>query len=107
MMTEQDAKTKWCPFARALYTDNNSYAGSSNRNPDGGITGADRCIGSACAVWQWVLAADRFRSSIPRDGWEHQSAEDSGEGRDMWLEPEAEWKARRTGYCGRAQRRTG
>ena len=40
-MTEEEAKTKWCPFAR-----------------NGGEAGCNRlqsteCLGSACMAWRW------------------------------------------------------
>jgi len=79
MHTEEEAKTKWCPFARTLEkadvhvradragtTDwlemNAAVAASVNREPWGYdehgnetvmISGRHRCIGSACMAWQW------------------------------------------------------
>lgn len=44
-MTEQDAKTKWCPFARCAPE-------GWNRDADGGRE-CGRCIGSACMAWRW------------------------------------------------------
>jgi len=46
-MTENEAKTKWCPFARAL-TLGISEIPTSNGTRD------FRCIGSACMAWQWM-----------------------------------------------------
>lgn len=63
-MTEDEAKTKWCPFARMLshiYSQDGAgrtFEGgySYNRSPDHGEgylpTGA-KCIGSACMAWRW------------------------------------------------------
>lgn len=48
-MTEDDAKTKWCPFARC------GEAGlpglSHNREYAGGVARNTFCIASACMAW--------------------------------------------------------
>lgn len=62
-MTEDEAETKWCPFARVITSvldlengRNIGYAGSHNRLPtENGIklpTHAS-CCGSACMAWRW------------------------------------------------------
>lgn len=60
-LTEKDAGTKWCPFARAgVYAGNGAVAVNRHVSDD---LGADRdrasydqtrCIGSACMAWRWV-----------------------------------------------------
>lgn len=51
-MTEDEAKTKWCPFVRVTasetewHTNRPSYA-------DIHQTPFDDCIGSACMAWRW------------------------------------------------------
>jgi hypothetical protein len=47
-MTEEQAKTKWCPFSRNFYNQ-----GPYNRTP-WGIDKASMCIGSECMAWRWV-----------------------------------------------------
>jgi hypothetical protein len=51
-MTEEEAKTKWCPFARVSMAWQSSI-GSANR----GLTEDEKplanCIGSACMAWRW------------------------------------------------------
>jgi len=62
-MTEDDAKAKWCPFARVLVESDesrdHSRIASANRLevrgegvPDAGWR-ATFCIASACMAWRW------------------------------------------------------
>lgn len=102
LLTETDAKRKWCPFA-ASNTDNTS------------------CIADSCAVWRWTPitnpsngaqrsrvadnpAAKTEQEAGPRPedcrGREFcPSAEDDPA---VWVEPEMEAYKRRLGYCGLA-----
>ncbi len=58
-MLEDEAKTKWCPFARVIQFDiddmptgNRLYtAATGEMNFDGPAL----CIGSACMAWRWNL----------------------------------------------------
>lgn len=54
-MTEDEAKTKWCPFVRAVLPGTTLPAGNRGVGPDGteGVKGA-RCIASACMAWRWT-----------------------------------------------------
>ena len=63
-MTEDQAKTKWCPFVRTGLT-----AGMAvNRHvADYGVYDETRCIGSGCMMWRaagktgWCgLASDQY-----------------------------------------------
>jgi hypothetical protein len=59
-MTEDEAKTKWCPFVRQIGTLRNSQSnevfatGSQNRGHQmGGALHNCMCIGSGCMAWRW------------------------------------------------------
>jgi hypothetical protein len=53
-MTEDEAKTKWCPHAVASHT---NPRGLTNWDADGNEIPAPRfqhnCIASACMAWRW------------------------------------------------------
>ena len=46
-MTEDQAKTKWCPFYRA------TEKGMDNRLSVRNGAGEACCIGAACMAWRW------------------------------------------------------
>lgn len=48
-MTEDEAKTKWCPFVRFADA---TTEGTFNRYADGCWPVNVNCIGSACMVWR-------------------------------------------------------
>lgn len=60
-MTEEEAKTKWCPFVRHADAGGGSFnRGSEANNPtnqgrvDGGWSCT--CIASACMAWQTIYS---------------------------------------------------
>ena len=63
-MTEDEAQTRWCPFARApLVTATGEIAIGAcvvNRRASGGPDAASLCIASACMAWRvsTVLRSD-------------------------------------------------
>ena len=94
LVTEKDAKTKWCPMVRAV------------------IDGQDRCMGRSCMFWRWnpgqtrgFLPVDDASAPRPKNvpkSWElYVSYDDRPDG---WHEPDAEFTARRLGFCGNAVR---
>lgn len=117
-MTEDEAKTKWCPFVRYLATFRNDAgkleaAGCFNRGgADSGLENA-RCIASECMAWQFNEIEYEDGEPLPfgmtpaDPGWE-KSGETwyagpgvTGERRQLWRKP-----LPRTGYCslaGKAQ----
>lgn len=64
-MTEDEAKNKWCPFARvASLDDDREDVSARNRwSRDGetkwGPVAGAACIGSACMAWQWEQEANQ------------------------------------------------
>jgi len=49
-MTEDEAKTKWCPHVRS-YDGNIDQPVTMNRDYDGEIFPQNNCIASDCAMW--------------------------------------------------------
>jgi hypothetical protein len=56
-MTEDEAKTKWCPMARIIDSD-----GSYNRESDGFVPSNVFCLASACMMWSWTLSAGYLKA---------------------------------------------
>ena len=77
--TEQDAKGRWCPFARVY----GSHASTVNRTTKGTIHQDTLCLGSACMAWTWA-------------GWKH-------DGKVHSREPHVSGgHAPAVGFCGMA-----
>jgi hypothetical protein len=62
-MTEDEAKTKWCPFARVVMASSKQAFNAGNRvaimHDSGAIEINENpthscCIASACMAWQWA-----------------------------------------------------
>jgi hypothetical protein len=61
MHTEQSAKERWCPFARAvgyLSDEEGLVDTASNRHPDPIIMDQVCCIASQCMAWRWARTID-------------------------------------------------
>jgi hypothetical protein len=121
MMTEEEAKTKWCPAVRVYRRtshDNVDYS-ETNRGEDTATPTAHNCIGSACMAWRWgqeyeyaetrlvkdndsaVARALGYMGRIvppPGDGWERC------EGWDQPKHADYRWRrrTRAVGRCGLA-----
>ena len=56
-MTQEEAKTKWCPMVRTGLVAGmavNHHAGSRlDAPPQGGVHDETRCVASACMMWRW------------------------------------------------------
>lgn len=82
MATEEEAKTRWCPLARASSSNDEGNGVSINRNgnkPDVECF----CIASACMAWRKV---------------DQTGVGPNGEKRDRDMDGRTRWVDR--GYCG-------
>lgn len=55
-MTEDEAKTKWCPMARSIPAHSDAAGNRWLTNDDGSLSefgGNNGCLGSACMTWRW------------------------------------------------------
>ena len=48
-MTEDEAKTKWCPHVRFVDCEDRLYDNRPSSMQNGAI-----CLGSACMAWRWI-----------------------------------------------------
>lgn len=66
-MTEEDAKTKWCPHAVAIFERVKIESGVTYREissrADRHVPENSRCIGSACMMW--TVTDNEFQPSPP------------------------------------------
>lgn len=92
MLTEDEAKTKWCPMVR------HDMDGGFNRfHSDGTAPASATCIGSACMMWRWNEYTDQYRH------YRH-SEPPEGEGWERTAHP-GQWRRKnpnRGGFCGLA-----
>lgn len=59
-MTEAEAKTKWCPFARSYdYVTGAEIPVPLNRDTTGGPDVHCLCLASACMAWRWHLESGK------------------------------------------------
>ena len=67
-MTEEDAKTKWCPFARYTSPDDtgsaNRWNGYTFHDPNGAVTA---CIASKCMAWRWHVKSEIDKFLVSTD----------------------------------------
>lgn len=103
-MTEDEAKTKWCPFVRTktMAFSQGELPGVAGVNRDFDGVPVDRlhtCLGSACMAWREIhdVATETTRSAQrpEGDGWL------PGPGYDDWTRQRADFVG---GYCGLAGR---
>lgn len=64
MLTEEEAKTKWCPFVRMV--DLRESDDTFNRV---GPPAALNCIASACMAWRWVMSPGERRRHPNGTDW--------------------------------------
>jgi hypothetical protein len=111
MLTEAEAKTKWCPQIRF------DPAGGGLWNNRGDSDGRCRCIASECMSWRW---AGEERETIRNyhdaltvvpvpgaghvypAGWQYDHTDIDASGRAFDLLHRLKEGGQRTGYCGLA-----
>jgi len=106
-MTEDEAKTKWCPYARVAYTlsgeDGNALAGV-NRGRSHYVNSEALCLGSACSQWRWehpphLTTTSEVDDPGPGPEWSPAGTiTDRVSSRMRWKKP----FPNRSGYCGPA-----
>lgn len=68
IVTEEEAKTKWCPESRT-----GMYAGSGgvavNRHCADEVRDETRCIGSACMAWRFIYPSAPTALATPLKGY--------------------------------------
>lgn len=115
-MTEDEAKTKWCPFARAA--EPQRYGSPDPMVPVAAVNrGSDalrdpswspntNCLASACMAWRWRWR--RFESAPDRRATDEPAQRPLEVGPDWRWVPDdggpvgAGWENPRVGYCGLA-----
>lgn len=102
LVTEEEAKTKWCPEVRT------GFEGDENRDREWDGSGTEpvpehyACIGSKCMAWRWndpaVQTVETALGQIPAgEGWK-QDAVRGDYGGLRWSRPIIP----RHGFCGKA-----
>jgi len=77
-MTEDEAKTKWCPFVKCVVVPADGFNSSalivsSGRTiiavEDKRVQVEDHCIGSACMAWRWTWVDKKMMDpfDVPRE----------------------------------------
>ena len=122
-MTEEEAKTKWCPMVRIMFRQDGGGANSwTHDNPKGEINAyarmpeQSRCIGSGCMMWRDRSAAEQKSTTgalgespvpPPGEGWaivgeptvQEVWSHEHGSRNRLWCN----WERRiQDGYCGLA-----
>lgn len=121
MPTEIQAKTMWCPYAKARDT-KEVEAVAVNRTFEGNKDSSCRCLATACMAWRWAGSDQQpRRASVPSTSdfpWDEMNEPERPaelpasytwspprlDAPGRWMEPEDEFKARRVrdrvGFCG-------
>lgn len=68
ILTPEEARGRWCPFARVMAT-SGSLAASVNRGGDGSADEV-RCLADGCMGWRWAptLTVNNPTRAIGADG---------------------------------------
>ena len=112
LLTEEDAKGKWCPFTRylAIFRGNDGRretAGSYNRGAEDSALGNACCLASQCMAWRSTGSTVEFVRGVLDDG--SPAPKPEGDGWELGPRPHSQdaWWKRPTaprGFCGLAGR---
>lgn len=86
-MTEEEARNKWCPFARVTI-DAPGVDTAWNRFPGNETPHGTLCIGSQCMAWRWASLHRLTFSDVDPD--------------DPVIVTNIDKKSKTDGYCGLA-----
>jgi hypothetical protein len=67
-MTEDEAKTKWCPFARPVVGVPKGIGSTITGNRIGSDISGSLCIASACMQWRWSEEEDHLQNTYDDNG---------------------------------------
>lgn len=106
-MTEEEAKTKWCPFARFVIDAQTVFPTGNRFDGQGGTSRTAveaseqcHCIGSACMAWRWLPSGgnrdkiEAIRAHREKHGSDLRTAKEAVEA--SWSDPKTQ------GFCGLA-----
>ena len=104
MLTEEEAKAKWCPFT------NGSAVAKERIEVPGDLTTANsRCIASACMAWRWADDESDDETATTENRVSGNAVFYNPPSGDGWASfrtnpRTTEWrrKIRSSGYCGLA-----
>lgn len=59
LLTEEDARTRWCPFARLSMSEDAVEGNHASNRFEAGTMGhrRTRCLASECMAWRWAEVA--------------------------------------------------
>lgn len=61
MMTETEARSKWCPLARVTNWSSQMTGGginATNRQENGSVMAQSKCIASSCMAWRKIADSE-------------------------------------------------
>lgn len=65
-MTEDEAKTKWCPFAWRVMTPEARILGQLERDVQDAPEPMTRCVASECMAWRWLLNTQKIDDPVTK-----------------------------------------
>lgn len=102
LLTEEQAREKWCPLRKRGDVTENQWGSTIGRS---GLQAQNCCIASGCAAWRWHEELNEESWNSAREAFEENADyeipqrpafQDSAEYQD--------WQTSKCGYCGLAGR---